>query len=101
MSQDSQLALLSLSAQSKSKAAEPKTAAEALAAFAVKAAAAPQNAVEALMALGGSLLKRAEQVPVAQINPIEDSTELFDIQEIQSLEVTVKINGDEYVVFSL
>ena len=101
MSKDSELALLSLSAQSKSNAAAPKTASEALAAFAVKATTAPQTAVEALMALGSSLLKNAKPAPIAQVVAIEDSTELFDIQEIDSLEVVVKINGNEYVVFSL
>lgn len=103
MSQDSQLALLSLSAQSKSKAAvaAPKTASEALAAFAVKAVAAPQTAVEALMALGNSLLKNSKPAPTTQVVAIEDSTEIFDIQEVQSLEVIVKINGNEHVVFSL
>lgn len=102
MSKDSELALLSLSAQSKSKAAaSPKTASEALAAFAVKAAAAPQTAVEALMALGNSLLKNSKPAPATQVVAIEDSTEIFDIQEIESLEVVVKINGNEYVVFSL
>lgn len=100
MSKDSELALLSLSAQSKSNAA-PKTASEALAAFAVKAVAAPQTAVEALMALGNSLLKNSKPAPTTQVVAIEDSTEIFDIQEVQSLEVIVKINGNEHVVFSL